>query len=256
MKKIVLVFIFVVNFASTMFACSFNAFVPFEYNPKEFVFLGSVVGYTDKIETDFVSYNRNIKFTGFGIKIKIDSVINLPQESEIVEVFRTYPRDTACAPRGVSLEELKKDFPVGTQVRVIGQENSKLLGVSANNNPRIEVSGGNQGQLFNNIGKKGKFFTTADSVFDYKLSLPLYDSRFSTAETFVWLFEIRKDLKRLEQPGDQLNRFEILKRLAFAYDNYQDYGKLIQKYLQDKSQIEVLLKLKNNWEKKRFSLIK
>ncbi len=155
---IVLLSLFTVSLSGiNTYACSINEFVPFEFRPNEYVFFGEVIGYTEKHETNFKSYNRTLKFVGYGLKAKVENSINLPILSETIEVFRTYPRDTTCAPNGVSLENLKKDFPIGTEIRVVGRENTELLGTNANSIPIIEVSSGNQGQLFKNTGKKEKF---------------------------------------------------------------------------------------------------
>ncbi len=253
MKRLLLLVFFIILFSLSpnfSFACSFTEFVPLKFNTNEYVFFGKIIGYTDKVESTFESYNRKIKFVGFGLKVKVENAVNLPIVSETIEVFSSYPKDTACTKAGVSLFELKKEFPVGTQVRVIGQENDKLIGNNNNNIPRIEVSFANQGHLFNNITKKGTILSTNESIFDYRLSLPLYGSKFTTDETFVWLFEVRKDLKRLEQTTSQNERFTILKRLAFSYDYYEDYENLIEKYLSDETSVKELIKLKKNWEKK------
>ncbi len=64
-------------------------------------------------------------------------------------------------------------------------------------------------------------------------------------------------MKRLEQTNSQSERFAILKRLAFAYDNYEgSYEIALGKYLQDESQIKELIDLKKNWGNKKYSLKK
>lgn len=255
MRKLFLIFsllLITFDFSKQAFACSLNEFVPFKFNSNEYVFFGKVIGYSDKAETLIESYNRKIPFTGYGIIVKIESLVNLPQNHELIEVFPTGVRDTACTPQGADLESLKKNFPINTNVRVIGQTNKNLLGNTPNLIPRIQVAGGNQGQLFNNL-KKNIPLTTVDSVFDYRLSQPLYGSKYSTAQTFVWLFEIRKDLKRLQEAKSENEKYLILKRLAYAYDNYQDFGNLLKENVSDKQKQKELLKIKKNWEKKRFS---
>ncbi|MGI8543052.1 MAG: hypothetical protein ACR2MD_06175 [Aridibacter sp.] len=243
--KVILIGLFILYcFTNFTFACSFNEFIKFEFNPQEFVFFGQVTGYTDKVENIIEINNQKIKFSAVGLNIQINDKIHLPIQTEFIEVFPTSPVDTACTPSGASKDELKKGFPIGTKVRVIGQENPKLLQASSSSVPRVQVTGGNQGQLFNNVDSKGNVLTTSASIFDYKLSLPLYGTKHTYAETFVWLFEIRKDLKRLKQTNSQTKRFDILKRLAYAYDNYQDYGKLLNNYLQDEKKRKELLTLK------------
>ncbi|MBS1792965.1 MAG: hypothetical protein JSS81_03880 [Acidobacteria bacterium] len=186
------------------------------------------------------------------MRVSVETAVNLPQTAAEIEVFKNFLGGGDCSPEGLDLETLKKDFPVGTKVRVIGRENPELLGKSNASVPRIQVSPGNQGQLFDNAGKSGAPLTTAESVYDYRRSLTLYGTKFSIAENFVWLFEIRKDLKRLTEAKTPAERLAVLERLAYAYDNYEDYGNLLDRYLQDRKQIKRLLYLKKNWEKKRF----
>ena len=112
----------------------------------------------ENTKSDFASFNRKLKFVGYGLKVKVEDSINLPVPSETFEVFITHPRDTSCAPDGISIEELMKKFPLKTKVRIIGSENVTLLGTTSSAAPRIEISYSMQGQLFNNIDKKGKPF--------------------------------------------------------------------------------------------------
>ncbi len=238
---------------SSISACSFNEFIPFNFNSNEYVFFGKVVGYTDRVETLIENNNRKITFNGYGVLVKVESSVYLPKDIERIEVFVTVVSDTACTPKGLNLDDLEKDFPINTDVRVIGQENKSLLGNNPNSIVRIQVSGGNQGQLFKNLNKKGIELTTTESIFNYKLSRPLYDTKFTIAENFVWLFELRKDLKRLKQAKSEDEKYLILKRLAYAYDNYLDYGNLLKEKLSDKQKQKELLRIKKNWEKQKFS---
>lgn len=242
-------FLITLFFSNQVFACSFNEFVPFNFNPNEYVFFGKAIGYSSKVEATIDIYGKRWSFEAYGVQVKVENTINMPRNVEIIEVFKIFP----CNPAGQTLSEVMKEIPVGTNVRVIGQTDEQLFGKSDDSIPKIEVSGGNQGQLFNNQSRKGDSLTSTDSVFDYRQSLGLYDTKFPLAKTFVWLFELRKDLKRLKEAKSENEKYLILKRLAYAYDNYQDYGELLKANLSDKQKQKELLRLKKNWERKKFS---
>ena len=59
-------------------------------------------------------------------------------------------------------------------------------------------------------------------------------------------------MKRLEQAKSQNEIFQILKRLAFAFDNHQSYESAVKRYLQDEKLIKELMSTKKNLDKKIY----
>lgn len=249
-------FAFCLSFPEINVACSFNDIVPFKFVTEEYVITGEVIGYTNKVEHEYVNhYKQNIKIQSWGLRVKVEGIINMPYKTDVVEVFPTYLTAFTCDVNGVELQNLQKDFPVGSKVRVIGRENAQIFGNLNGATIKIQVSPTNYGHLFINAGKSKKIMSTTESIFDYKQDpcFPINPKCHKDA-FYRHRFEIRKDLVRLENAKSEKEKYEIFQRLAYAPGDDKSYVDALEKYLKDKTMTKELANLRKNWLNVKLSI--
>lgn len=227
-----LIFLFQ-TFAISSFACSLAGKSIGKFDDTEYVFIGEVVGYTERVASS------KLIQAGYGLVVKPNEVVHLPKATKKhFEVF-SIELWADCSFGGKSISNLKRDFAIGSEVRVIAKE-SEIFPASSDGNIRLEDRPGEIGSISLNLDDNGSSMTNTALVFDYKSYT--YDMD-RDADSKHWLpdFEIRKDLHRLEKTKDVTERRKILDRLSFApVFSSLNFYELFNHYSRDQTEADEL----------------
>lgn len=170
-----------------------------KFDHQEFVFIGKVIGYVGPYRAD------RIVGEAWGVKIELEDKVFLPQlpSSGNFEVF-DYWLGAGCEKIGMDEKYLRKQFVVGAKVWVIAVSAKYLPGNLTNGDLRLEIAPGTRRSITRNDSYV-EAETSSTSVFEYTPEAIRNGSRF--------LFEIRKDLLRLENAKTKEECDAILRRL-------------------------------------------
>lgn len=192
-------------FVQSAFSCSLTGKGISVFDDTEYIFIGEIIGYTKAVESS------ELGGKAFGLIIKPNENIYLPKTPK--SYFEVFPVSLGadCSFSGTQIEELKKNFPLSAEVRVIAKEAKILPNNLPDNNIRLEERPDEIGSIVSNYENE-KRMTSKESVFDYKTFT--YDSDEDSDSTYLLPnFEIRKDLLRLKNSRTQKEKTDILNRL-------------------------------------------
>ena len=214
-----------------------------KFDPDEFIFIGTVIGYTgptvfvgqkannsiDPVSATFVNRSEKPKFITYGLVVKVNESVYLPVESDLFEIFE-YSLDADCLVQGISQVDLQDEFPLNSEVRVISKKAVLVAPTPSDRKVRLENRLTEDGSIALNADKNDHRMTSADTIFDYKAYS--YDmNRDSDSKYLLPIFEIRKELFRLSRLKDQRSRNEILDRIFFAPVAHDiDHGGIFKNY--------------------------
>lgn len=187
------------SFLCSSFPCSLVIAPIRGFDAQEFIFIGQVVGYVGPYE------GKGVANKAWGVRVSIKDKVFLPQmpSSGHFEVF-SYGLGADCSPEGMGEDITKQALPLNSEVRIIAKIAHYLPSNLTNGDMRLEVSPFDYGALDRN-DRNQKPDTTSTSTFKYVPNLNLYDPRV--------IFEIKKDLVRLERAKASKERKSILQRL-------------------------------------------
>ncbi|NOT47140.1 MAG: hypothetical protein HOP17_05250 [Acidobacteria bacterium] len=234
---------------SSAFGCILSKKSTTKFDSNEFIFIGTVIGYTGAVEFDGVRANGSIapisgtyvnqtaepKFVTNGVVVRMKDSVHLPIKSEVFEVFE-YSLRADCLFQGVSITDLRDEFPLNSEVRVISKKAQLVTVKTSDGHVRLENRLTEDGSIALNSDKNDNRMTTTDSIFDYKTYS--YDmNRDSYSRYLLPVFEIRKDLLRLSQTTDQSLRNKILDRIFHAPVAHDiDHGGIFKNYTSSESE--------------------
>lgn len=186
--------------------CSLAGKLFSDFDEKEYIFIGEVVGSTEPAES------AKIRGKAYGLIVKVRESVHLPKTPKTH--FEVFPIQlwADCSFGGTNIEELKNTFPVNSEIRVIAKEAEILPSNLSGGNIRLEDRPGELGSLALNYEKEKTRMTSASSVFDYQ-SFQFRFNEDSDTKYLLPSFEIRKDLLRLKRSKTQNERNSILERL-------------------------------------------
>lgn len=191
-------------FAQESFACFIIPKIISKFDDSEFIFIGKVTAYSDEIAS------KNGNFKGRGIIVEATDIVYTPVNA--AKHFEVFPLELTpdCRRHGYSLGDLKTNYPIGTELRIIAKKPT-YYPESENEIIRLEDRPADLTNISPNHDENGSRVTTSDSIFDYKT----YDyERDGDTESRADLpsFEIRKDLLRLKNSATQKERDAVLNR--------------------------------------------
>lgn len=218
-----IIFLLLSVFINSSFSCTLAGKSISIFDEDEYVFIGDIIGYTSAVKS------AKLRSDGYGLIVKVKESVYLPETPK--SNFEVFPIDlyADCSEGGAEIEDLKKNFPINSEIRVIAKETTYFYDEKITENIRLEDRPGEMGQISLNFDN-GKRLTSSESVFDYK-NFKRTDSD-SYAKDSLINFEIRKDLLRLRNesrqketnlildnffyapPGNDLNFYELLKNYA------------------------------------------
>ena len=201
-------------FVNSTFGCTLAGKPLSDFDETEYIFFGEVIGYTKSVKSE------KLGNYAYGLVVKVKERVFLPKTPKTH--FEIFPIKlwSDCSEGGTNIEELKKDFPLNSEIRVITKE-SEILPNLSDGNIRLEDRPREFGSIVLNYDKNQKRMTSADSVFDYK-SFKYDINEIFPSKYLLPNFEIRKDLLRLKNSQSQNERINILSRLRNAPDCCSD----------------------------------
>lgn len=215
-------------FVRVSYSCTVAGKSLSKFDETEFIFIGTVVGYTKPIEFDENKGATSIKPISWsdvdkssksilttGLIVRVDESIYLPKNRREFEVF-AFDLWADCSIGGISFSKLEFDFPINTEIRVIAKE-STLLGNPTGERIKLEQMPGDGGQIIKNSDRSSKKLSSSTSTFNY--GAYEYDGNNSASYNVLPSFEARKDLLRLKQATTQSERNSILERFVAAPSN-------------------------------------
>lgn len=181
-------------------------------DPNEYVFIGTVTGYED-VQLVSSGIHRFTKSDAAAVIVSVTESVHLP--STDVKSFEVVPMryHADCSFSGSSREDVEKQFPVDSKVRVVARRAVYFLNSGKTSPPRLRLEAPpvTHTGIWLNTSRKGETLTAAESVFDYSKATTNYDDE--PGAYSLPLFEVRKDLWRLERSRKQKSRNKILDRM-------------------------------------------
>ena len=240
-------------FSTNVFGCSIIALpTSSKFDSEQYIFIGEVVELIESVKYDsYYESDRGNQGEALGLKIKVTENVYTPQSSTHFQVFplRLTPSCSLMSDK----EEVRQNYPIGSKVRVVAKKATIFKNQPAENSIiRLETSIFNRGSIARNDVSES-LRTSANSVYEYR---SFVDRQRTTAAEFVLfdsnyylpIFELQKDLVRLEKAKPLNERNKILERLVFYPRVYDiDFPQIVWTYLKEKEKIVNLIK---QWEQR------
>lgn len=230
--------------------CQFGLPVVRDFNRNEYIFIGEVIGLAGPFESHKFSPQA------WGLKIKVIDPINLPKTT--ASYFEVIPYDSwsDCTTAGTSEEDIIRDFPTGSKVKVIAERAKLLSNKLDGGNIRLEILPDSLGSISRNYYDDGRALTSSQSVFDYKAYRRIFASdswngsdQSLYAQRALPEFEMRKDLLRLRNALNEEQRISILEKLIYYPECCDlDFNRIINKYVKNRQARDSLLQKRETWE--------
>ena len=206
---------------------------------REYIFYGDIVGYTEKHESE------NVRNEFYGLKIKVTKLIFGKHKLTELELF-PFGVGMACDYWGLSLENLKKKYPLNKKIRASGIQNLiyydgiegilkldhiEYLDLSLiKGDERVDIS--SYPKIYNKI-KKARLKNDFNTVKEYKALV---------------LYNLRVDLSRLFLATNENKKFKIAKGLISS--NYGFRIKDFKKNISNKKKLNRLTERIERLEKR------
>lgn len=229
---------------SSAFACSLRSKPLTKFDDSEYIFIGTVVGYTDPIEIPGRANTNDGRggepgdwYRAQGLRVKVKQAINVPEpKGDTFEVFE-YFYSGVCQPIGLIESILQDRAPVGKDVLVIGRR-ARVLPSGVDTTRLEEAPAGGLILSFKYLAPD--LYPTAESIADYqKLAL---DEKSRGVIYSLLRFESRKDLLRLQNAPDLETKRQLLNHLLYLPDLFRrlDIFTIIQNNIPDKAEAKEL----------------
>lgn len=217
MIKCLAVIVAVVLFTDPAFGCTLGVPPARSFDSAHYIFIGEVVD----VLADVPYASSGIEGLAVGFRIRVSQPIHPALDSTGNFYYDVFPlRLIASCGLMSATTELRAQFPIGSEVRVVAKVATVLSGPSPVDGPlRLETSVYNRGSFARN-DLRDELRTSATLVYDYRTWVPMsrrLPADDAVAGSFYSLlqFELQKDLLRLENATTEAEKLAILDRLAF-----------------------------------------
>jgi len=225
-------------FAYSSDACTLQGETLSNFDTTEYIFIAKVVGYAKSLKIP-TPRGRAARGQASGLIVEVKEKVYLPATpAKHFEIF-PFGLGADCSPLAVSKTTLLRDFPLNSEIRVIADEAEVFPSVLPGGNRRLEVHLGSLSSLALNIDEKGKRMTSVSSVFEYE-SFVYNLNTDSESKLSLPSFEIRKDLFRLHNSKNQMEKNAILEKFLKipAYVDELDFSEIFKTYASSSSEAE------------------
>ncbi len=260
MKRIILLIIILYINLDILYGCSIIYSPNTEFSKDEYVFIGQVINYIGPIEADRINgillpNRRRMTSIYNGIFVKLLDEIYVPiKPDKYYEVF-PYSLGSDCSFGSFSKADLIKDYPIGSEIIVIGKITEHLFFEINEGDIRLDILPTENHLILLNKFKYDFIIATKQSEWDYSLSKYLRDQiefdKFcnsknihdsDTKDNILWTidkikdFEINKDLYRLYISQNDTIKSKIIQRMSnFEFYYPDDIIKIIDSNIKDKN---------------------
>jgi len=248
----ILVSIFILS-QNISFACSILCPTPTKFDSSEYVFIGKVV--------DVIGPFEDEKKQGgyWGLLVEVKDPIYLPEKPNKYFEIIPFGLGTGCELMPISSRSLHNHFPIGSEVRIVGEKARHICDEVDSGNIRLEIDPFNCFELTFNFPNIKELNSTSSSEYDYsslrkddfcnslrepyKKDLAMY----SNSCLLQFDFELRKDLFRLENLHLDVDKAKIINRVMVVYQ-YSEFVELVNNYIKDPIVRESILgKAQKEW---------
>jgi hypothetical protein len=212
-----------------------------DFDNQHYIFIGEIVEIVKAVNLK----SQQIKNDAVGLKIKVSENVYSPKLASYYEVF-PLSLTPSCGLES-EIKQIRERFPVGSKVRVVAKEATSIKYDPAHSIIQLETSIFNKGIISRNDLIANQH-TSAKTIFDYKgFVAKQYTTKaeeaFFASNNSLPLFELRKDLFRLQESKSEEEKTKILERLVFYPDvdnfTFEDYA---WNYLENKDKKLLLIK--------------
>lgn len=224
---------------------------PIDPNRSEYVFIGKVVGKTPR--GDYRIESSPLDRYTVGLKIEVIDAVNLPAKP--ASSYGLFPSRTMadCSEVGLSESEVDSQFPLGSEILVIGEPIEFLNKAPVPGAVIIKSK-----FLASNKGLKGGSLASPLSVLDAASFVSSAPDRFEAMFLnygVLLLFEVRRDRFRFAAAKSDDEKRSVLTRLVLNPVNRFDSIPLLREYFEDEKVIldilEKQVRISNAWDLKR-----
>jgi hypothetical protein len=176
----------------------------------------------------------------FGLRVRITERLHSPEPTgSLVDVFE-YNLTSACEALGIAPQELMRQYPPGTAVRVVARAASRLP-VDPSSPRRLEAGPYNAHVLVGPIYAGEPLSASLAGVYDFATPIDVDRYERIDAQRFNWLwydglveFELAKELLRLDRARSDAETLPILRRIGHNPLRREiDLAALAARYVQD-----------------------
>ena len=217
-------------------ACQLLMPPPFAaFDESLFVLIGDVREIVGPVESSDVAGDA------FGLRVRITEHLHSPHPvTGLVDVFE-YNLSAGCEALGLARQDLERQFPPGTAVRIIARAATRLPAATGDAPQRLEGGPFNAHTLVGPIYPGEPLSASFAGVYDFATSIDVGRYERIDAERFNWFwyrglvaFEMMKELLRLERARDDAERLSILRRVRrIPLDHAVDFDALVARYVED-----------------------
>jgi hypothetical protein len=177
----------------------------------------------------------------YGLRVRITEHLHAPEPvTGLVDVFE-YNLSPGCEALGMVREDLERQFPPGTFVRIIARAAARLPAPAADAPHRLEGGPFNAHALIGPLYPEEPLSASFAGVYDFATPIDVARYERIDAERFNWFwyrglvaFEAIKELLRLENARDDAEKLAILRRVrSIPTDQWIDFAALAEHYLED-----------------------
>lgn len=242
MKRIFSFTFSILLFLQSTFGCTLLPNYISKFDKTEYVFIGEVIGYTDPIEFEgkyqiSVGNDNPYKLAykqASGLIVRVKATINLPKRPKThFEVF-PFDLDAGCGTLGIQKFALKNRFPLNSEILVVVNEATIFPHVLENGNFRLEQEFARSNVIALNADKKNRQLTNVSSIFEYSQLNEDFDIG---KNYYLFDFEARKDLLRLQLSKTQMEKVAVINRLLENPTRAIDYLELLKTNVKDRQEV-------------------
>lgn len=219
------------------------------FDRNEYIFIGEVVGIVGSFESG------RFREKAWGLRIRVDDPVYLPRTPASYFEVIPYELWADCSTAGTSEEELIREFPIGSKVKVIAKEARLLPSRLSDGNIRLEILPGSLGSISRNYYEDGRLMSSSQSVFDYQAYRRIMPSDYTEsfmpfldAHVVLPEFELRKDLLRLRNARTEEGRVSILERLIYYPECCDfDFHRIARNHIRNRRVRDSLIERREAW---------